>query len=103
MLEYLKIGIVGAAFTLSPPISMIAFISVVMTQADLPLLTGSVLIYAGTIVATMAFLGGGAGTISRLFKKRGRRVHAVSQIVASALVFAFAVNILAGIVPGFLI
>lgn len=41
IVEYLKIGTVGALFTLSPPVAMIAFISVAMSQSGGPLLVGA--------------------------------------------------------------
>lgn len=97
--EYLKIGVVGALFTLSPPLSMIAFISVTMSESAGILLVGAVAAYTITIVATMAAIGGGAGALFDLTKARGERVHAASQVVASVLVLAFAVNILAAQVP----
>lgn len=102
LVEYLKIGTVGALFTLSPPVSMIAFVSVAMSESSGTLMAGVVAAYAASIVATMAAIGGGAGSLFRFSKTRGERFHATSQIVASVLVLAFAVNLLAGVVPGLL-
>lgn len=102
VVEYLKIGTVGALFTLSPPVSMIAFISVAMSESGGALLVGVVATYAVSIVATMAAIGGGAGSLFRFSKARGERFHAISQVVASVLVLAFAVNLLVGVVPGLL-
>ncbi|MUW14983.1 hypothetical protein GJ633_10140 [Halorubrum sp. CBA1125] len=98
--EYLKIGTVGALFTLSPPVSMIAFVSVALPNGGAPLAVGVVAAYAVTIVATMALIGGGAGSLFRVSKRRSVRLHAVSQVVASVLVLAFAVDVLAGLAPG---
>ena len=100
MLEYLKIGTVGALFTLSPPVSMIAFISVTIPTGGQPLLIGIVAAYTVTIIATMALIGGGAGSLFRLSKAQGERVHAISQVIAGVVVLGFAVNILAGLAPG---
>ncbi|MBX0287134.1 hypothetical protein [Haloarcula salinisoli] len=95
--EYLKIGTVGALFTLSPPVSMIAFISVTIPGGGTPLMVGIVATYAVTIIATMALIGGGAGSLFKFSKDRGERVHAISQVVASVLVLGFAVNVLSGL------
>lgn len=102
VIEYLKIGTIGALFTLSPPVSMIAFISVTMADSNSAFMTGVVVVYTATIIATMAIVGGGAGTLFRLSKAKGERFHAISQVVASVLVLAFAANLLAGIVPSLL-
>jgi hypothetical protein len=100
--EYLKIGTVGALFTLSPPVSMIAFISVTAAEGGVPLLAGIVAAYTLTIVATMTAVGGGVGSLFRLSKARGQRVHAVSQVVASVVILGFAVSVLAGLGPAIL-
>lgn len=100
VVEYLKIGTIGALFTLSPPISMIAFISVAMSESGGTLMVGVVTAYAVAIIATMAAIGGGAGSFFRFSKAKGARFHAISQVVASLLVLGIAVNLLAGVVPG---
>lgn len=97
--EYLKIGTIGALFTLSPPVSMIAFISVTMSESGSTLMIGVVAAYAVSIIATMALIGGGAGSLFQFSKTQGERFHAISQVVASVLVLGFAVNILVGLVP----
>lgn len=102
LLEYLKIGTIGALFTLSPPVSMIAFISVTMSKHTDPLIVGVVAAYTVSIVATMAAIGAGAGSLFLFSKAKGRRVHAISQMVASVIVFAYAVHLLAGVVPSLL-
>lgn len=102
VVEYLKIGTVGALFTLSPPVSMIAFISVAMSQSDGSFLVGAVATYSVAIIVTMALIGGGAGSLFRLSKAKGERFHAISQVVASVLVLTFAINLLVDTVPGLL-
>lgn len=99
VIEYLKIGTVGALFTLSPPVSMIAFISVTMTESNGAFLAGIVAVYTVIIVATMATIGSGVGSLFRFSKTRSERFYAVSQVVASILVLAYAIKLLAGIVP----
>ena len=98
IVEYLKIGTVGALFTLSPPVSMIAFVSVAMSENGGAVMIGIVAVYAVSITATMAAIGGGAGSLFRLSKAKSERFHAISQIVASMLILAFAVSLLAGVV-----
>ena len=98
IVDYLKIGTVGALFTLSPPISMIAFISVTMSESGGVVMAGVVAAYAVSIIATMAAIGGGAGSLFRFSKAKGERFHALSQIVASMLVLAFGINLLTSVV-----
>jgi hypothetical protein len=97
VVEYLKIGTVGALFTLSPPVSMIAFISVTVADSGTPLMIGVVAAYAVSIIATMAVIGGGAGSVFGLSKAKGERFHAISQVVASVIVLGFAVSVFAGL------
>lgn len=99
-LEYLKIGTVGALFTLSPPVSMIAFISVTIPDGGRPLMIGIVAAYTATIIATMAVIGGSAGSLFRLSKVQGERFHAISQVVAGVVVLGFAINMLTDLAPG---
>lgn len=98
-LEYLKIGTVGALFTLSPPVSMIAFISVTIPTGGGLLMVGIVAAYTVTIVATMTLIGGGAGSLFRLSKAQGERFHAISQVVAGVFVLGFAVSLFADLIP----
>ncbi|MEF8786640.1 MAG: hypothetical protein V5A45_11960 [Haloarculaceae archaeon] len=100
--SYLKIGTIGALFTLSPPVSMIAFISVSMSESNAALLVGVVAAYAVSITVTMTVIGGGAGSVFRFSKVKGEQFHAVSQIIVSAVVLVFAVTMLASVVPGLL-
>jgi hypothetical protein len=97
--EYLKIGTVGALFTLSPPISMIAFVSVALSDGSSSLMIGAVAAYAILIITTMAVIGGGAGTLFSLSQMKGERFHAISKVVASVFVLAFGANILVGVIP----
>ena len=99
VLEYLKIGFVGALFTLSPPVSMLAFTSVALAETDVALLPGVVVVYGATIVATMTLIGGGAGALFRVSTARGQHFHAVSQVVASVLVLGVAGNLLVDLIP----
>lgn len=99
LLKYLKIGTIGALFTLSPPVSMIAFISVVLSNRGTGLVALTVGAYTVTIVATMAIVGGGAGSLFQLTQRNGERYHAIFQIVAGVLVLAVALNLFIEVVP----
>ena len=96
---YLKIGTIGALFTLSPPVSMIAFISVAMAEGTSATIVGVVAVYAVTIVATMAVIGAGTGTLFGIAKENGSTYHAYLEVVASVAVLAVAVSLLVGNLP----
>lgn len=101
--EYLKIGVVGALFTLSPPVSMLAFISVTMADNTPGLIGGVLAVYTVAIVATLAVVGAGAGTVVTVLKDRGERIHATFQVLVSTVVLVIAVDLLSqsvGVVPG---
>ncbi len=99
VIEYLKVGTVGALFTLSPPVSMIAFITVAMSDSGGTVAVGVVVAYTLSIVATMAAIGGGAGSLFQFSKGRNERLHASLQVVAAVLVLAFAIYHLVGVIP----
>ncbi|MFB6162099.1 MAG: hypothetical protein ABEJ86_01480 [Halococcoides sp.] len=101
ILGYLKIGTIGALFTLSPPVSMIVFVSTAMNHGG-PIVVGAVLAYAVSIVAAMAAIGGGAGSAFRFTQARGRRVHAASQVVAAVVVLVIASHLLLDAAPALL-
>lgn len=97
--EYVTVGIVGALFTLSPPVSMIAFVSLTLAERSSPLLVGIVAVYTAAIVATLGVVGGSSGTIVRVIQARGERVHAAFQVVVSVLVLAVAVHLFVEAAP----
>ena len=95
---YLKTGVVGALFTLSPPLSMIAFSSTLFS-ADPDLVVVAVVVYAVTITVTMSALGAGAGAVFERTSRANRRVHAGVQALAGVLVVGTAVTVLVGLGP----
>lgn len=97
--EYLELGAVGALFTLSPPLSMIAFVSVVLANASTALVVPVVVAYAVSITATMSLVGYGAGTMFRLAGERGPRVHAALQLAVAGIVLVVAVALLGENLP----
>lgn len=99
VVEYLKIGTLGALFTLSPPLSMIAFVSVVLANATPALVIPVVLAYAVSITVTMALVGYGSGVVFRLARDRGPRWHAALQLAVAGIVFAVAAVLLQAHLP----
>lgn len=87
--EYLKIGILGALFTLSPPLSMIAFLSVFLPSSNDALIAPVIATYGVAITLTMTLVGGGVGTLFQFVQARDESIHAVSQIGAAALISLF--------------
>lgn len=97
---YLKVGTVGALFTLSPPVSMLAFLSATASGTGRTASVGVVAAYAVAITLTMAAVGGGVGVVFRLTGAGGKRLHAAAEVTASLLVFALGVHLLGPAVPG---
>ncbi|MFB6170429.1 MAG: hypothetical protein ABEJ06_04695 [Haloarculaceae archaeon] len=92
--SYLKIGLVGALFTLSPPVTMLAFISGVASEVGLGATPLAILAYAVGIVGVMTAIGTGAGAAFRLVNRRGARVHALAQVISAAFVTGFGLSFL---------
>jgi len=95
---YLKTGLAGALFTLSPPLSMIAFSSTLFS-ADPDLVVVAVVVYAVSITVTMSALGAGAGAVFERTSRTNRRVHGGVQALAGVLVVGTAVTVLVGLGP----
>lgn len=95
---YLKTGVVGALFTLSPPLSMIAFSSTLFSTGP-ELVAVAVVVYAVSITATMSALGAGAGAVFERTSRLNGRVHGGVQALAGVLVVGTAVSVLVGIGP----
>jgi hypothetical protein len=92
---YLKTGFVGALFTLSPPLSMIAF-SATLFSAGPELVAVAVAAYAVAITATMSALGASVGTLFGAVGELNVRVYGGAQTIAGALVVALAASLLVG-------
>jgi len=95
---YLKTGVVGALFTLSPPLSMIAF-SATLYSANPGLVALAVAAYAVGITLTMSALGAGVGVAFEAASELNVRVYGGAQTLAGVLVVGLAVSLLAGAVP----
>lgn len=99
---YLKTGLVGALFTLSPPVSMMAFISVVLPNVSPATVLAAILVYGAGITAAMGLVGAGVGSLFHRLSERGELFHAYTQVAASMLVIGIGAHLLAGNLPALL-
>ncbi|MFQ6090526.1 MAG: hypothetical protein ACE5LD_03710 [Candidatus Bipolaricaulia bacterium] len=88
VIELFKISLVGSAFALSPPLSMMAFLSAVVLSQGLRLVL--VLPYALAILLSMGLVGTGVGAMSHFLQSR--RVFAAFRITAGVLISGYAVT-----------
>lgn len=86
---YLKTGVVGALFTLSPPASMIAFSATILPEFGPAVVGGAAAAYAAGITLTMGTIGAGAGGLSGRLQANPR-LYGVTRAVAGLLVLAVA-------------
>lgn len=93
--DYLRTGVVGSLFALSPPVSMLALVSAVLPSAGLSMTAASVAVYAVAITTAMCLVSTGLGGTFAAARRRGRRTHAAMELTASAAVLVFAVQLLA--------
>lgn len=93
-LRHLRVGAVGALFTLSPPLSMLAFVTVALGSHGSGLVVGLVAAYALAIVLTMTVVGGGVGAVFGLAQSGGNRVRGILQVVAAVGVVVVAALVL---------
>jgi ABC-type nickel/cobalt efflux system permease component RcnA len=94
---YLKTGVVGALFTLSPPLSMILFASTLFPQYGGGAVALAVAAYAVSITVTMSAIGAGVGTLFGATTV-SPRLHAGARAFAGVVVVGFAVSMLPGTV-----
>jgi hypothetical protein len=95
--SYLKTGVVGALFTLSPPVSMLVFASTLLGNYGPSVVAAAVATYAVTITATMSALGAGTGALFGATRGVSPRTHAAAQAVAGVAVAALAASLLVGV------
>ena len=100
--DLLKTGVVGALFTLSPPLSMIAFSATLFPTFGPSAVALAVVVYAGAITATMGLLGAGVGVAVGLLDGVGNRAYAVCQVLAGFGLAALSISVLSGGLGGLL-
>jgi ABC-type nickel/cobalt efflux system permease component RcnA len=101
MRAYLKTGVVGALFTLSPPLSMIAFASTIVPVYGFGVVAVTVAAYAAGITVTMALLGAGVGAAFGLTRRR-RRLFGAARLLTGLAVFALATVLVVDLAPALL-
>lgn len=96
--SYLKTGLVGALFTLSPPLSMIVFTATLFPQRGAATVGFAVAVYAVAITATMSLLGAGVGVAAGAVAERPR-VYGLVRAVAGVAVIGLAASMLETTLP----
>jgi len=96
---YLKTGIVGALFTLSPPASMIVFASSLFPDYGASVVVLAVVAYAAGITVTMSAIGAGVGSTFGRTADRPR-LHGGARLLGGVLVAGLALSMLPGGLPG---
>ncbi len=96
---YLKTGIVGTLFTLSPPVSMIVFSSTLLSTSGPTVVSLAVVTYTIAITATMSLVGAGTGTLFDLTHERGPTVYGLVKMVGGLAVAALASSLLLEAAP----
>ncbi|WP_277540040.1 HoxN/HupN/NixA family nickel/cobalt transporter [Haloarcula laminariae] len=91
---YLKTGLVGALFTLSPPVSMMVFAATLFPEYGVGVVGLAVLTYGVAITATMSAIGAGAGAVFGTARQWSGRVHAGAKLVAGVAIAALAGSLL---------
>jgi nickel/cobalt exporter len=86
---YLRTGLVGALFTLSPPASMIAFSATILPEFGPTVVGGAAVAYAIGITLTMGAIGASAGSVSGRLQANSR-LYGIARAVAGVLVLGVA-------------
>jgi hypothetical protein len=92
--SYLATGVVGALFTLSPPVTMMVFAGTVLPAHGGSVVALAVGTYAVTITATMGVLGAGVGTLFGRTRGLSERSAAAVRTVAGFAIVALAGTLL---------
>jgi hypothetical protein len=87
---YLGTGLVGALFTLSPPVSMMVFAATLFPDYGGGVVALAVFAYGVAITATMSAIGAGAGATFGATKEWDGRLHAAAKLVAGVAIAALA-------------
>ena len=92
----LKTGVVGALLTLSPPLTMLAFVTTMFPRFGPDVVALAIAAYAVTIVATMGVVGAGVGYLFGFAGGRSGRFHATLQVVTGAVIGVVAIAVASG-------
>ena len=91
---YLRTGLVGALFTLSPPVSMMLFATALLPDHGAGVAALAVATYAVAITLAMSAIGAGVGSAFARTRTRDGRLHAAAQTAAGVAVVALAGSLL---------
>lgn len=97
--SYIQTGLVGALFTLSPPLSMIAFTGTVFPQYGSGIVGLAVAVYAVSITFTMSAIGAGVGATFGTAHSLDARAYGAIRTVGGIVVVALAVGMLGSTLP----
>lgn len=97
--SYLTTGLLGAMFTLSPPLSMIAFAGTLFPQHSLSTVGFAVAVYAVSITFTMSAIGAGVGATLDTAQSLDTRAYGAIRTVAGIAVVSLAVVMLGSTLP----
>jgi len=92
--SYLATGVVGALFTLSPPVTMMVFAGTLLPNYGGGVVALAVGTYALTITATMGVLGAGVGALFGRTRRLSARSYAAVRTVAGVAIVALAGSLL---------
>lgn len=92
--SYLATGVVGALFTLSPPVTMMVFVGTLLPAHGGSVVALAVATYALTITATMGVLGAGVGALFGRTRRVSARSYAAVRTVAGFAILALAGTLL---------
>lgn len=95
---YVKTGLVGALFTLSPPLSMIAFLGTILPTLGLQTAAVAVAGYAAGITVTMGAIGAGVGSALGIASGHGR-AFGIVRLAVGLGVLGVALWMLLGVLP----
>jgi ABC-type nickel/cobalt efflux system permease component RcnA len=90
--QYIVTGVVGALFTLSPPLSMIAFTATILPTQGVTAVGAAMVAYTIGIGVTMGSLGAGVGSIVDATDDRPA-MYSVFRTIAGVLVLVVAVSV----------
>ncbi|MFB6127339.1 MAG: hypothetical protein ABEJ79_08635 [Halolamina sp.] len=88
-----RTGAVGSLFALSPPVSMLVFVSAALPTAGPGGAVVGVAAYAVAITATLAVVGSGVGSVAAVADAGGRRLRAAFELGAAGVAFAVALSL----------
>lgn len=89
--SYLETGLLGALFTLSPPLSMLAFAGTLFPQYGISAVTLAVVVYTLSITLTMSAVGAGVGTAFGRVRELDARAYGAVRVVAGVAAASLAV------------